>query len=205
MDIQMPEMDGVTATSILKEKLGANCPPIVAMTAYSMREDAEKFMSQGMDDYISKPVKSNDLYKVIMNWHARNWKRENAEGLEANLPEDTETQAQPVIDVAIVEQLREIGGDEFTTQLYSEFEVEAGELLEEAKKELDAQQYKSILSTLHQLKGTGFTLGINQVAELAKILEHDIKHDQFEDVADNFSELLKQYDNYCKTYKEIIL
>ncbi|WP_299701904.1 PAS domain S-box protein [uncultured Pontibacter sp.] len=205
MDIQMPEMDGVTATSILKEKLGADCPPVVAMTAYSMREDAEKFMSQGMDDYISKPVKSNDLYKVIMNWHARNWKRENAEGLEANLPEDAETQAQPVIDVAIVEQLREIGGDDFTKQLYSEFEVEAGELLEEAKKELDAQQYKSILSTLHQLKGTGFTLGINQVAELAKILEHDIKHDQFESVADNFSELLKQYENYRKTYKEIIL
>jgi PAS domain S-box-containing protein len=205
MDIQMPEMDGVTATTILKEKLGSGCPPVVAMTAYSMREDAEKFMSQGMDDYISKPVKSSDLYKVIMRWHELGWKREEASGLTAAQQEDEETDKVPVIDTAITDQLKEIGGPDFAVQLYVEFEQEAGELLEEAKKDVDAQQYKSILSTLHQLKGTGFTLGINRVAELTKVLEHDIKHDQFDDVPANFAKLLEQYDNYCKTYKDIIL
>ncbi|MDX5419203.1 MAG: PAS domain S-box protein [Hymenobacteraceae bacterium] len=205
MDIQMPEMDGVTATSIIKEKLGTACPPVVAMTAYSMREDAEKFMSQGMDDYISKPVKSSDLHKVIMKWHEQNWRRSGAVALETADSEEEDTQSQPVIDMEIVGQLREIGGEDFTRQLYSEFETEAAELLDEAKKELEAQQYKSILSTLHQLKGTGFTLGINQVAELAKILEHDIKNDKFENVADNFSKLLVQYENYRKAYKEIII
>ncbi|SIT93486.1 PAS domain S-box protein [Pontibacter indicus] len=205
MDIQMPEMDGVTATTILKEKLGHACPPVVAMTAYSMREDAEKFMSQGMDDYISKPVKSSDLYKVIVRWHEQNWKREGADGLTEAVDDTSEADAIPVIDLAITEQLKEIGGPEFAHQLYVEFEQEAGELLEEAKKELEVQQYKSILSTLHQLKGTGFTLGINQVAELAKILEHDIKHDQYDNVEENFAKLLAQYENYRKTYKEIIL
>ncbi|MBF8962741.1 PAS domain S-box protein [Pontibacter sp. FD36] len=205
MDIQMPEMDGVTATSIIQEKLGNDSPPVVAMTAYSMREDAEKFMSQGMDDYISKPVKSSDLYKVIMRWHELNWKRDKAGGLTAAIDDDSEADAIPVIDLSITEQLKEIGGAEFARQLYVEFEQEAGELLEEAKKELEAQQYKSILSTLHQLKGTGFTLGINQVAELAKILEHDIKHDQYDNVRNNFAKLLAQYENYRKTYKEIIL
>ncbi|MBD1397140.1 PAS domain S-box protein [Pontibacter sp. JH31] len=205
MDIQMPEMDGITATSIIKEKLGSACPPVVAMTAYSMREDAEKFMSQGMDDYISKPVKSSDLHKVIMKWHEQNWKREGAVALELVDSKEASTDTEPVIDMEIVEQLREIGGNDFTRQLYSEFEQEAAELLDEAKKELDAQQYKSILSTLHQLKGTGFTLGINQVAELAKILEHDIKHDKFEDVPENFLKLQQQYDIYRKAYKEIII
>lgn len=208
MDIQMPEMDGVTATKHIKEKLENACPPIVAMTAYSMKDDADKFMGQGMDDYVSKPVKSKDLLGVISKWEKPEWY--GMETLDASPPETTENadlpeEEQAVINEEVVEQLKQIGGEEFTRQLYEEFEQEAAELLEEAKKELQTQHYKSILSTLHQLKGTGFTLGINQLAELAKQLEHDIKQDKFESVHDNFEKLLEQYENYRKIYKEIII
>ncbi len=208
MDIQMPEMDGVTATNIIKEKLADACPPIVAMTAYSMKDDAVKFISQGMDDYISKPVKSADLHAVITKWEKRTWYGEQETETTENVPA-TETEApepaQNIIDEEIVGQLKLIGGDEFARQLYEDFELEAAELLDEAKKALEAQHYNSILSTLHQLKGTGFTLGINQLAELAKQLEHDIKQDKLESVDDNFSKLLEQYEHYRKAYKEIII
>ena len=202
MDIQMPQMDGVTATKHIKEKLGDACPPIVAMTAYSMKDDAEKFMNQGMDDYVSKPVKSADLYATISKWQkdAGIPGAATVESAEEELTADT-----PIIDSEVVEQLKQIGGEDFTKQLYSEFEQEAAELLEEAKKELQAQQYKSILSTLHQLKGTGFTLGINPLAELAKQLEHEIKQDKFESVDELFAQLLVHYENYRKAYKEIII
>jgi len=201
MDIQMPEMDGITATKHIKEALGDDCPPIIAMTAYSMKDDAEKFMGQGMDDYVSKPVKSADLLTVINKWQHSDWYAQAA-GEDAD---NTAASGQAIIDEQVVEQLKSIGGADFTVQLYEEFEMEAAELLEEAKKELQAQQYKSILSTLHQLKGTGFTLGINSLAELAKVLEHDIKHDKFEQVNDNFAKLLEQYNNYKKIYKDIII
>ncbi len=205
MDIQMPEMDGVTATQHIKEQLGEACPPIVAMTAYSMKDDGEKFMSQGMDDYISKPVKSNDLHAVITKWEDRSWYGDKeAETTEADVAETTGAK-QNVIDEEVVEQLKQIGGDEFARQLYEDFENEAAELLDEAKKALQVQHYNSILSTLHQLKGTGFTLGINQLAELAKQLEHDIKQDKLESVDDNFSKLLEQYEHYRKAYKELII
>ncbi|MDX5482025.1 MAG: PAS domain S-box protein [Hymenobacteraceae bacterium] len=203
MDIQMPEMDGVTATKHIKKKLGSTCPPIVAMTAYSMKDDNIKFISLGMDDYVSKPVKSTDLHTVITKWQHKDWETNGQAGAEEKLPKHNAQ--QPIIDEQVLEQLRSIGGEDFTKQLYTEFEQEAAELLEEAKKELDAQQYKSILSTLHQLKGTGFTLGINPLAELAKQLEHDIKHDNFESVHVNFTKLLEQYENYRKAYKEIII
>ncbi|WP_439879859.1 PAS domain S-box protein [Pontibacter sp. MBLB2868] len=203
MDIQMPEMDGITATKHIKEKLGSECPPIIAMTAYSMKDDADKFMNQGMDDYVSKPVKSADLYAMITKWEQQRNFTVQPEITEAlNEPQNT---TQAIIDENVVEQLRMIGGEDFTKQLYSEFEQEAAELLEEAKKELQEQHYKSILSTLHQLKGTGFTLGINPLAEIAKQLEHDIKHDHFDRVDDNFVKLLEQYENYRKAYKEIII
>ncbi|MCC9134914.1 PAS domain S-box protein [Pontibacter silvestris] len=203
MDIQMPEMDGVTATGHIKERLGTNCPPIIAMTAYSMKDDASKFMNQGMDDYVSKPVRSTDLHSMISKWENKSWSKQSTEEVvaEETQPKDN---LQPIIDENVLEQLKMIGGEEFTKQLYMEFEEEAAGLLQEAKKDLEAQHYKSILSTLHQLKGTGFTLGINQLAELAKQLEHDIKQDQLENVKEKFSLLLEQYENYRNSYKDII-
>ena len=203
MDIQMPEMDGVTATNLIKEKLGLDCPPIIAMTAYSMKDDAEKFMGQGMDDYISKPVKSADLHAIISKWQQESWHGDCL--VPASAAEKATEIAQNIIDLQVVEQLRQIGGDEFARQMYIDFELEAAELLEEAKKDLQAQHYNSILSTLHQLKGTGFTLGINQLAELAKQLEHDIKQDRLDHVSQDFSKLLEQYENYRKIYTKIIL
>jgi PAS domain S-box-containing protein len=68
MDIQMPEMDGVTVTREIRNRLGDKCPPVVAMTAYSMQEDAGRFMRQGLDDYVGKPVKSRHLYEVLHRW-----------------------------------------------------------------------------------------------------------------------------------------
>ncbi|WP_158010988.1 PAS domain S-box protein [Hymenobacter lapidarius] len=86
MDIQMPEMDGVAATAAIREVLGANCPPVVAMTAYSMQEDAGRFMSQGLDDYVGKPVKSRHLYEVLHRWlRPRQGRASAEEGTEATL------------------------------------------------------------------------------------------------------------------------
>jgi len=67
MDIQMPEMDGLQATAIIREKerFSGRHIPIIAMTAYAMKGDDEKCLSAGMDDYISKPVKQEDMRRII--------------------------------------------------------------------------------------------------------------------------------------------
>lgn len=68
MDIQMPVMDGVEATKIIRgsTSLGQNSHiPIIAMTAYAMTGDKEKFLAAGMSDYISKPVDMEDLRCII--------------------------------------------------------------------------------------------------------------------------------------------
>jgi CheY-like chemotaxis protein len=73
MDIQMPEMDGFEAArAICKHWLGAEKPKIIAITAYALQGDREKCLDAGMDDYISKPVKLEDLRTIIRscgcNW-----------------------------------------------------------------------------------------------------------------------------------------
>ncbi|WP_162055546.1 PAS domain S-box protein [Pontibacter pamirensis] len=205
MDIQMPEMDGVTATRIIKEKLGKACPPIVAMTAYSMKDDAEKFMGQGMDDYVSKPVKGADLHAIIVKWEQHGRYDQQNTGAEHDAAPEEVPAVESIIDLEVVDQLKQIGGPDFVHQLYSEFEEEAALLLDEVKKDLESQHYNGILSTLHQLKGTGFTLGIVLLAEVAKQLEHDIKQNHLEHIDENFSKLQSHYENYRKLYKEIIL
>ncbi|MBN2797232.1 MAG: response regulator [Clostridia bacterium] len=64
MDIQMPIMDGLTATRLIREKAQDKIP-IIALTAYAIKGDKEKFLKKGMDDYISKPIDLDDFYRIL--------------------------------------------------------------------------------------------------------------------------------------------
>ena len=68
MDIQMPVMDGITATMKIKDKF-KNAPPIVGLSANAFEGDREKYMEQGMDEYLTKPVKIEDFNVVLKKLH----------------------------------------------------------------------------------------------------------------------------------------
>ena len=67
MDIQMPEMDGREAASMIRDR-GFNSVPIIAMTAESMKGDDEKCLEAGMNDFISKPIKREVVFEMIKRW-----------------------------------------------------------------------------------------------------------------------------------------
>ena len=68
MDIQMPEMNGYEATGIIVERRKEDRPIIIAMTANAMQGDRDKCIEAGMDDYMSKPIKINELIRIISFW-----------------------------------------------------------------------------------------------------------------------------------------
>jgi CheY-like chemotaxis protein len=65
MDLKMPEMDGLDATKIIRQKWPNNGPKVIALTAYALQGDREKCLAAGMDDYISKPIQMEELRRVL--------------------------------------------------------------------------------------------------------------------------------------------
>ncbi|MDQ1817383.1 response regulator [Massilia scottii] len=65
MDIQLPGMDGLAATALLKQDAGTGAIPVIALTAMAMKEDRAKSESAGCDAYIAKPLRHQELYAAI--------------------------------------------------------------------------------------------------------------------------------------------
>jgi CheY-like chemotaxis protein len=65
MDLRMPEMDGLEATRIIRQRWPDNGPKIIAITAYALEGDREKCLEVGMDDYIAKPIQKEDLARAL--------------------------------------------------------------------------------------------------------------------------------------------
>ncbi len=68
MDLQMPVMDGVTASRLIRETYGADTLPIVAMTANAMQADKERCMAAGMNGFVSKPINPDELWRSLLAW-----------------------------------------------------------------------------------------------------------------------------------------
>ncbi|MEI6206385.1 MAG: response regulator [Desulfuromonadales bacterium] len=68
MDIQMPVMDGITATGILKADQATSGLKIIALTSFAMRGDEEKFLETGFDGYLCKPIDTRELPGLVKGW-----------------------------------------------------------------------------------------------------------------------------------------
>jgi PAS domain S-box-containing protein len=68
MDVKMPEMDGITATKVIRRLLPTSGPKIIAITAYALEGDREMCLEAGMDDYISKPVQEKQLAAILTKY-----------------------------------------------------------------------------------------------------------------------------------------
>jgi CheY-like chemotaxis protein len=71
MDCMMPEMDGFEATAVIRNqssKVGNHAIPVIALTANALREDRDRCLNAGMNDYLSKPVELSELLATLEKW-----------------------------------------------------------------------------------------------------------------------------------------
>jgi len=214
MDCQMPEMDGYEATREIREREGKkvseelgvrskvqegsslNTPdssfltpyhiPIVAMTANAMKGDRQKCLDTGMDDYVVKPIKTEELQMVLTRWLAQQKPREEIQdnpeaALEPGAPMSQEAEPEShapgpaCIDSAVLEEWKSLTGagySEFLARMVSRFVEDVSQCLQEVQRAVDNQDMGRLVEAAHGLKGIGGNMGVPHMAELSLELEN---------------------------------
>jgi CheY-like chemotaxis protein len=144
MDLQMPVMDGYTATHIVREKLYVNTP-IVAMTAFVLPGENEKCYAAGMNDYLSKPIDTAQLEQLLKKYLGIK---------KANLSANTNEQVDFILDLS--------GGDKgMATRILSQVREEVPSVIEKLTSLQNTNDADAIKRMLHSMVSTFSPLGGN--------------------------------------------
>jgi len=176
MDVQMPEMDGYEATGEIRrrEQESDRHTPIIAMTANAMQGDRENALGAGMDDYVSKPVKPEELGTVL-----KRWVRELG-AVPSALEEETGGAAAPPVDTtdlldrSVLEGLRELqeeGEPDILNELIELFLDDVPPQLVVLREAVVGGNADSVERVAHTLKGSCGNMGAIRMAKVCEQLQ----------------------------------
>ena len=177
MDCQMPEMDGLTATRLIRERErdnpgAARHVPIIALTANAFDSDREACLAAGMDDYLSKPYNLGQLRAILNRWLPR---REPTQDCQDDafppLPEPTGDQT-PTLDptaLAAIETLPD--GAVSLTKMLRRYLDSTPTLMAQLRQGLERNDHAAIRLAAHTLKGSSATVGAQRLAALSQEIE----------------------------------
>ena len=182
MDVQMPTMDGLQATRRIHQRWPeGRRPHVIAATASAMQEEREACLAAGMDDYLSKPIRMEELAAALRRCrpHVAPLPPASAggSGEGAQVPPEREPQGQPatagVLHLPALERLVETIGDDRSlfTALIDTFLSDAPQLVEVARRGLEHGQTDEVRRAAHTLKSNGATFGATSFSELSRQLE----------------------------------
>ena len=198
MDIQMPEMDGFEATSVIRSEnsivINHNIP-IVAMTANAMKGDREKCLAAGMDDYISKPIYPEELAATLGKWLSGNG---------SSIKDFKKTKGgnyyNSIFNRATL--LDRVGGDEeFLIELVKLFLQEAPKLLESMLSAIEKDDRILLHRSAHTLKGSAANISAKELQQVALKLEELSKEGDVAAIHELFAETKKVFNRF-KQYME---
>ena len=182
MDVQMPIMDGFTATRILRQELGITIP-ILAMTAGVMSSEQEECLRSGMNDIIAKPVDVNQMLQCISS-HLQ------PEHAATHILSQQQQVAAKPWDLDQLQQT--IGDDEqLIARLLIQFQQESKQLPEQLQALLEQQDTSGAARLVHTLKGHAGTFGAQPLAQSAKRVELAIREENFTELKSLQSELFE--------------
>lgn len=168
MDVQMPEMDGLEATTQIRALPAPQCDiPIIAMTANAMKGDEEHCRKHGMNDYLAKPILPDQLRDQIERWFVGPF-----EATSHSTPEEEGQDALALeIDQSIQQQLRAQLGADMLNDILDVFNNDTVERLTLLSSALTRRDLETIAKQAHSIKGSAASLGLNGIVKSAASLE----------------------------------
>ncbi len=198
MDINMPVMNGIDATKILRKR-GVDVP-IIALTANALEGDKEQYLSEGMDNYLSKPIDIEELEAILNKY------RYNIKSVKDKI---VKKEDNTLNDDIFVESLLEAKESmKFSTtiiiKLFNSFVENSILNLQSLIPAIDSRDEKIIYQSSHALRGIALALKFHKIGELSNKIEYGIKENKDIDYNKLVNEL-ERYILYIKKHKSNII
>ena len=158
MDIQMPEMDGFTATEAIRALPRGRTLPIIALTAHALSGERERCLERGMTGYLAKPFRAHDLFAVI-------------EGRTAATADTAAASAPPVDLAAFRGTMREAGAEAAVDGILATFASTLPQRLEALAEASRGGEAEAIQRAAHAFRSAAATIGAHRLAQLLEAME----------------------------------
>ena len=170
MDVQMPRLDGLDASRRIRERWRDDeGPRIIAMTANALPEDREACFAAGMDDYLAKPIRREELTVALSR--LRPIARPSTAAANGG---------GQSLDANAVADLKELGGDDFLAEVIDTFLDDAPALVATLRASCERTDAEELRRAAHSLKSNGRTFGAHEFAELCRELEERAKRGELD-------------------------
>jgi PAS domain S-box-containing protein len=185
MDVEMPVMDGLEASRRINQEWPAGQRPrIIAMTANAMQGDREACLAAGMDDYLSKPIRREELAAALARAESR------AVPTDDSLPREEVSDPDPV-ELSQLEA--DVGDASFVRELISTFLNDAPGLVGTLRTSLEQGDLEELRRAAHTLKSNGRTFGATELAALSEELEVSAQTGTLAGAADLITRVEREY------------
>ena len=176
MDVHMPEMDGLTATELIcREWTAESRPRIIAMTANAMTGDREKCLAVGMDDYVSKPIRVEELREALSR--CQPLEQIKGSGVSPNPSREMEKIEQDIesaVDFSVLESICEMAGEEadfLIEEMITSYLADTESRLKAIAEAINLADAVTIEQAAHSMKSSSANLGAVKLAQLCEQLE----------------------------------
>ncbi len=204
LDHMMPEMDGIETLHAMKEQHLCDGVPVIMLTANAIIGDEEKYISEGFDDFLTKPILPNKLDKMIL----KHLPREIVQYVDESEGEEMEEHQWSLSELE--ERLPEIDfekgltacgeDEELYLELFGDFVILP--IKDELLKYMNSGDYKNYCIVIHGFKNNAYSVGARPLGDLAYEMEKLTREGFAEEVAGLQEQLFAQYDKICRVYME---
>lgn len=180
MDLQMPEMDGFTATRLLRSDPRLRKFPIIAMTAHALVEERQRCLDAGMNDHVSKPIDPDNLFATLLRWAKPRPKQSLDFQTPAVISKPSNEVVLPEIPgVKVADGLNRVAGNRrLYRDLLGQFAAKQADAAAQVSIALESDDRNLAERIAHTVKGVAGNLGISEVQTVAQKLERALHGDE---------------------------